>query len=239
VRSPTAASIAPRDARRQRDQGEPVAPPHDADHLVTVRERQVGEDGAARLGHGQGVESGRQVRAWSLPSDKPGLDLERAELGPVESWETLRPATLDGWTDPPIITAVPAAPDDANSLRSPPIQGSVPPASPRIRMAFGPTPWMASSSSCEWRATCSRLAIPVEGELASSSLSDRIRKVSHRSHVRCGGHRVSLRTHGQPRDEEAVASGGRPRSAADASGVAGRGPPDIIGSRALPGWEGR
>jgi hypothetical protein len=40
----------------QRDEGGLVALAHDADHAVSVGERQVAEVGAARLGHAQGVE---------------------------------------------------------------------------------------------------------------------------------------------------------------------------------------
>ena len=57
----------------------------DADHAVSVCQRQVGQLGAARLRNAWGVQREQAGQGVAVAARQAGLDQERAELGAVES----------------------------------------------------------------------------------------------------------------------------------------------------------
>ena len=54
----------------------------------------------------------------------------------------------------------------------------------RIRMALGPTPWILRSSVSECSLTFSKLSIPANWSSRGGSLSQLVRKVANRAHIR-------------------------------------------------------
>jgi hypothetical protein len=106
------------------EKGGLVALARDADHAVSVGERQVGQLGAAGFRDPKRVEGEQAGECVVVAAEKASLDEERTELGPVESEPggllgDLRPADVDGRgvSEELFLDAVAVEPGEHDQLR--------------------------------------------------------------------------------------------------------------------------